>query len=301
MNKALRIPGMMAIAYLLLIKPRILFRPDRRPFVGRLYAHRGLHDNQTEAPENSMAAFRKAVAAGYGIELDVQLTRDGIPVIFHDFTLQRMARYDEDAIPAGMLPDADGTYPVTGKVRDYTWEELQHFHLLHSAERIPKFAEFLRMVDGQVPLVIEFKVESNELSLSPEVCVTAWKLLEKYRGVFCIESFHPMVLWWFRRNHPEVFRGQLAEEFYRDDPNAFRSPVYFVLAMLLLNCLTAPDFVAYNHRHARNLSRRLCRGLYRSTAAAWTIKSEAELARAHRMFDIFIFDSFIPACGPSMT
>ena len=75
---------MLLVAYLIAIMPRMMGRPDYTPLMGHYYAHRGLHDNETDAPENSMAAFRKAVDAGYGIELDVQLTKDRIPVVFHD-------------------------------------------------------------------------------------------------------------------------------------------------------------------------------------------------------------------------
>ncbi|MBF1041316.1 MAG: hypothetical protein HXK92_06675, partial [Lachnospiraceae bacterium] len=67
-------------------------RPGKEPFMGVLYAHRGLFDHSAGIPENSLAAFRRAVDAGYGIELDVQLTADGVPVVFHDGTLARMAR-----------------------------------------------------------------------------------------------------------------------------------------------------------------------------------------------------------------
>ena len=70
-------------AYLSLIFPRVFHRPDRSFLLGRHYAHRGLFDNAAEAPENSVPAFRKAVEAGYGIELDVQLSKDNIPVVFH--------------------------------------------------------------------------------------------------------------------------------------------------------------------------------------------------------------------------
>lgn len=302
------ITGVTALTYLGLIMPRMTHRPDREPYLRVLYAHRGLHDNTSDHPENSMAAFRRAVDAGYGIELDVQLTKDGVPVVFHDFTLARIARYDDDAVPDEIrytvLTDKDRVYEgvggisVAGKVSDYTWDELQHFHLLGSTERIPKFGDFLRMVDGKVPLVVEFKVENSSLTFDPPVCVTAWELLKDYKGVYCIESFHPFAVHWFKKNHPEIFRGQLAEEFYRDDPVTFKSPVYFALAMLFFNFFTSPDFIAYNHKHAWNLSRRLCHGLYRSTAAAWTIKSEEELEKARKHFDLFIFDSFVPACGP---
>lgn len=82
----------MVILYFLMIMPRMTHKPDTACFKEWLYAHRGLHDNATEAPENSMAAFRKAVDAGFGIELDIQLTKDRIPVVFHDFTLKRSLR-----------------------------------------------------------------------------------------------------------------------------------------------------------------------------------------------------------------
>ena len=84
MTAVLIILCILLVAYLIAIMPRMMGRPDYAPLMGHYYAHRGLHDNETDAPENSMAAFRKAVDAGYGIELDVQLTKDRIPVVFHD-------------------------------------------------------------------------------------------------------------------------------------------------------------------------------------------------------------------------
>ena len=138
----------LAILYFLMIMPRMIHKPDTAPFKEWLYAHRGLHDNATEAPENSMAAFRKAADAGFGIELDIQLTKDKIPVVFHDFTLKRVCGGE-------------------GKISDYTYEELQQFHLCDSVEKIPKFEDVLKMVDGKVPLIVEFKIERTDLSLCP--------------------------------------------------------------------------------------------------------------------------------------
>ena len=75
---------MLSGSYLLLIMPRVNGGPDRSPFMEHYYAHRGFHDNNTDAPENSKPAFKAAVANGYGIELDVLLTKDNIPVVYHD-------------------------------------------------------------------------------------------------------------------------------------------------------------------------------------------------------------------------
>ena len=138
------------LLYLLAIKPRGLHKPDWTAFKGYDFAHRGLHNNESEAPENSMAAFRKAVANKFGIELDVQLSKDKVPVVFHDFTLKRMCG-------------------VEGKVCDYTLEELKEFRLLDTKEQIPTFQEFLEMVDGKVPLIIELKIEWMDITLCPIV------------------------------------------------------------------------------------------------------------------------------------
>ena len=271
-----------AILYLLMIMPRMMHRPDREKFLQVLYAHRGLHDNDSDAPENSMLAFKKAVEGGYGIECDVQLTRDGIPVIFHDFTLKRVARYENDR-----------QAEVKGKVIDYTYEELQELVLLNSGERIPKFEDFLKMVDGRVPLIIELKIELKDL----RVCGEVWKLLKDYKGIYCIESFNPLGVMWFKRNHPEIMRGQLSDEFHKDKPEEFKGVLYFVLTGLLFNFLAKPDFIAFNRKYPKSLSMQLCRRLYKCTTAAWTVKSQEQLVEAREDFDIFIFDSFIPENG----
>lgn len=262
---------LLVILYLLMIMPRMFNRPDITPFKDMLYAHRGLHDNFSSAPENSMAAFRKAVDGGFGIELDVQLSKDKVPVIFHDSTLDRICG-------------------VEGKVEEYTYEELQRFSLCKTAEKIPKFEDFLKLVDGRVPLIIEYKISGK----SAEVCPIADQLLQTYNGPYCIESFHPLALLWYRRNRKEIVRGQLADNFIKAGENVLSPFVYFVLHHLLFNFLTKPDFIAYNHFLYRDLSRRLCRYLYRAPAAAWTIKNEEELRESRKEFDMFIFDSFLP-------
>ncbi len=283
--------AVLAVIYLLLIMPRMIGRPDRKPHLDVLYAHRGLHDNAGNAPENTLAAFEKAVMAGYGIECDVQLTKDGVPVVFHDFTLARCARYPEGEIPQDAVRNDDGSFGVAGKVIDYTFEELQKFHILNSNEKIPTFDDFLKLVNGKVPLIIELKIELKDLSVCPKVD----ELLEGYKGVYCIESFNPLGLYWYRKHRPQVMRGQLSDEFHKDKPEEFKGPLYFILTNLFFNFLTKPDFIAYNHKYSQNISLRLCRHLFGSVTAAWTIKSQEQLEAANKRFDIIIFDSFIPS------
>ncbi|MDE6600687.1 MAG: glycerophosphodiester phosphodiesterase [Lachnospiraceae bacterium] len=260
----------LAVLYLLAIMPRMIRRPDTSLFKKRYFAHRGLHDNGGDAPENSMAAFRKAVETGLGMELDVQVTKDGVPVIFHDFKLERICG-------------------VEGKVVNHTYGELQAYTLCHSGERIPKLSDLLEMVDGRVPLIVEIKAETADVS----GCAAIDGLLRAYHGAYCIESFNPMVLWWFRRNHGNVVRGQLSSNFRKE--GEYWNILYFAMTHLLFNFLTKPDFIAYNHKFSEEPGRRICRRLYRHPAAAWTIRSERDLEALQGEYDVFIFDSFLPA------
>lgn len=255
--------------YFWMIMPRVLGKPDTVPFQKWLYAHRGLHDNASDAPENSLRAFQRAVNAGFGIELDVQLSKDGVPVVFHDFTLKRICSAE-------------------GRVCDYTYQELQSFRLCGSDQKIPRFEEALRLVDARVPLIVELKIASLDVS----VCPAADKLLSDYKGMYCIESFNPLGVRWYRRNRREIVRGQLSDAFLKE--GKYRGPLYFLSQNLLFNWMGKPDFVAYNHKYPGVFSRRLCHGLYHSTAAAWTIKTPRELEAARKYFEICIFDSFVP-------
>ena len=160
-----------AAAYLFAIRPEK--RHTANAMKGIYYAHRGLHSMEAHAPENSLAAFRRAVHAGYGIELDVQLTKDDVPVVFHDFTLQRVCA-------------------AAGKIRDFTLEELKQFRLDGTKEAIPTLAEVLQLVDGQVPLLVEMKCED----LGVHVCEKADGILKNYRGNYVMESFNPFALLW---------------------------------------------------------------------------------------------------------
>lgn len=259
----------LAVLYLLAIMPRMLKRPDTSLFKKRYFAHRGLHDNDGDAPENSMSAFKKAVDAGLGMELDVQVTKDGVPVIFHDFTLERICGAE-------------------GKVVNHTYDELQAYTLCHSKERIPKLSELLDMVDGRVPLIVEIKAETADVSC----CAVIDGLLRAYHGAYCIESFNPMVLWWFRINRGDVVRGQLSSNFRKE--GVYWNILYFAMTHLLFNFLTKPDFIAYNHKFSEEPGRRICKRLYRHPAAAWTIHSEKDLETLKGEYDVFIFDSFLP-------
>lgn len=257
------------LLYIFLIFPRTIKKPSREQLMKHLYAHRGLFDNSSLAPENSLAAFKLAVENGYGIELDVQLSKDNIPVVFHDATLSRMCG-------------------VNGNVWDYTLKELKGFRLKDSDEQIPTFEEALKVIDGQCPIIVEYKLDR----VQTKVCELSNELLEKYNGPYCIESFHPLAVLWYKKHRPDVVRGQLSKKFWLDDDKKYHGIIYYIMSFLLTNVATRPDFIAYKHSDASNISRRLCR-LFGALSVAWTIKSQKDYEKAKDKFDLFIFDSCI--------
>ncbi len=256
-----------SILYFLAIMPRVLPRPMHE-FKGWYYAHRGFHDNKSDAPENSAKAMKLAVEHGYGIELDVQLTKDEKVVVFHDANLKRVCGVD-------------------AKVNSMTYEELQKLRLLNSDETIPLFSDVLKIIDGKVPLIMEIKMVDSKT----RICELANKEFENYRGQYCMESFHPFAVHWYRKNRPDVVRGQLSANFKKEGQKEGISE--WLVHMLLVNVLGRPDFVAYSHKSANNISRNLTK-LFGATAVAWTIRSQEELDKNRKKFELFIFEGFRP-------
>lgn len=259
-----------AILYLFAIMPKMWKRVDMVPFAEYFYAHRGLHQDKSVSPENSQSAFRLAVENNYGIELDVQLSKDGIPVVFHDYSLKRVCGLDK-------------------KVCELTFKELRELRLFTSNETIPHFKEVLDLVCGQVPLIVELKIENKDLAL----CSVIATFLDKYHGVYCIESFNPLGLIWFKKNRPTIVRGQLSSNLLKEVENKDKLR-YFALQNLLLNFLTKPDFIAFNHKYREMISFVLCLKLYQVPTFAWTITSQEALEDCRRSFDLFIFEQFKP-------
>lgn len=196
--------------YLYMLKPNSGRKEQMKPFEEVYIAHRGLFNNDTKAPENSLSAFRKAVDAGYGIELDVQLTKDCQLVVFHDAMLNRMCHVDK-------------------KLTDYTYRELQRYILADSGERIPLLKDVLKIVKGKVPLIIEIKPEGDFIGTARMLS----SIMKDYRGLYCVESFHPGAVHWFRKHDPDVIRGQLSTN-YRKNHIHVSPAVDIILSNLLL-------------------------------------------------------------------
>ena len=233
-------------------------------------AHRGLFDNCGEAPENSILSFKKAVNSGYGIELDIQLSKDKKVVVTHDYTLERICGANKN-------------------VRDLSYNELSKYMIFNSSETIPLLTDVLNIVNGRIPLIIEFKAEWDY----KELCMLTADILSTYKGTYCIESFSPFVVGWYKRNHPEVIRGQLADDFI--NKKYFKSNIQnWLLTNMVLNVIYKPDFIAYNHLFKNNRCINIWQKMLGCSLAAWTIKSQEELDILKEIFDIIIFENFIP-------
>ena len=254
------------LVFLFLIKPNCKRREEMKKFASVKYAHRGLHN--AERAENSMSAFAAATDAGYGIELDVRLTKDGELVVFHDTTLDRVTE-------------------GKGRVDLKTLAELRELHLSGTADTVPTFGEVLSLVGGRVPLLVEIKEETTKCSVTEKTL----ELLADYKGDVVIESFNPAALKMVKERAPHLLRGILSQNFFEEKNH--RTPLYFLLQILLLNVICRPDFVSFNHLHYKNAALRLVRRLFRTPTVAWTVKTEEEARAAiSHGFDGVIFENF---------
>ena len=237
---------------------------------GVKFAHRGLHS--ATVPENSMTAFKLAKAAGFGIELDIRLSKDGELIVFHDGTLERMCATE-------------------GKVIDYTYEELSHLSLLGTTDTIPLFSDVLKLIDGAVPLLIEMKCFNGEEN---GVAEKLYEVIKDYSGKYIVESFNPFTLRSFKKLMPQVPIGFLSTR-YSLSPKYKRSPLHFLLQRMYFNFLMRPAFIAYEKDGFAEPNLIYVRKKYKPALIAWTIKSEEEErdAIAHG-FDTVIFENYIP-------
>jgi glycerophosphoryl diester phosphodiesterase len=222
MKKGLLIAGGLAVLPLFLLAPGQPGRKKKAPFLGRNIAHRGLHTEDKRIPENSLAAFSRAAEEGYGMELDVQLSKDGQVVVFHDDTLDRVCG-------------------VHARVDEKTWAELQELRLCGTEYGIPLFSEVLQTVRGRGPLIVELKNGRR----NRELCEKTYALLAAYRGDVCVESFNPLIVAWFRFHAPDLQRGQLAEQPAMYAGEGIGRLGGWVLGNTLLNFAARPGFIAY--------------------------------------------------------
>ena len=224
-------------------------------------AHRGIHVDGI--PENSISAFGEALRRQLPIELDVRLTSDGIPVVFHDRDLKRMCGKD-------IL------------LSSVAFDDLHSYFLEGSSEEIPSLAQVLDFIDGRIPVLIELKGEDR----SPVAIRTA-EVLREYSGDFAVESFNPYHLMRFRRCLPHIPLGLLSGR--RLGKTAFTAFFGAVSMHMLLNFLFRPCFIAFRYTDRLPFGVKLSRKLG-AALIGWTFYGEGACSEYSRGFDGVICD-----------
>ncbi|MGI6255469.1 MAG: glycerophosphodiester phosphodiesterase family protein [Acutalibacter sp.] len=256
-----------ALLWLWAIAPQ-LPRADFSAFQKYDYAHRGLHDKDKGVPENSLKAFDLAVRGGFGMEFDLQLTKDGLVVVHHDLTIKRTCGVDRN-------------------INEMTYEELSGYRLFGTEERVPLFTEVLQLVGGRTPLIIELKSYDRQ----EELCQKTVDLLKGYSGLYCVESFDPRIVRWFRQHQPQVVRGQLMCRRPQENMSALAD---FVGRNLMTNFYTRPNFEAYDFRTRSNGSLKAARRVFGMQEVSWTLRSLEDYRVAKNDGCLCIFEKFLP-------
>jgi glycerophosphoryl diester phosphodiesterase len=240
----------------------------------RPIAHRGLHDAGAGIMENSKSAVLRAVEAGYGFEVDVQMSADGEAIVFHDEKLDRLTN-------------------ETGPVKTRSAAELQQIALKNSAhgDRIWTLAELLDEVGGRVPAIIEIKtLWDHDVRLAKRTA----ELLAGYSGPVAAKSFDPEMVTAFGKTAPDVPRGIIGYAYPSDGDEGLPVLKRFYLRNLLHWPKTRPDFISWAVRDLEMASVRFAHYATGAPIMTWTVRTEFDQARAGLHADQMIFEGFLP-------
>lgn len=230
-----------------------------RWLIARPIAHRGFHDLARGRPENSLPAFEAAIEAGYAIECDLHPTADGVPVVFHDDDLRRLA----------------GTQ---GCIRDLSAAQLRPLRLLGTDEWIPTLDELLELTDGRVPLVIELKHMPRR---DGRLALAVAERLKRYNGPAALMSFDPGLIAAVKTAAPHLPRGLTAEGNWRRG----REHLATILELKV-------DFISYRVRDLPTPVPVLANRTLGLPLISWTIRSPQQLRRAQAWSDQITFEGF---------
>ena len=256
------------VTLVFLIMPRVTDRADMDMLTSD-YTHRGLWSKQI--PENSLPAFALSIEQGFGIELDVQLSSDGVVMVFHDPNLKRMCG-------------------VNSRVSVNKAAVLKTLSLGGTQYTIPTLEDVLAMVDGRVPLLIEIKGEGKE----EQLCRAVAEMLDMYPGPFAVQSFNPLVLKWFKKFRPRFPRGQLVTKVNKVKGRKAPRLTAFLMSNLFLNVISRPDFISVSGKRMNNLPFKLCVGLFKCRGFVWTVRNQNQYRKCHSKGLYTIFERFLP-------
>ncbi len=226
-------------------------------------AHRGIF-NKEDIPENSMVAFENALRKGYAIEIDVNMTKDGYIVVFHDNSLKRMTGIKND-------------------ITTLTLSEVRKLKLLGTENKIPTFEEVLLLVSGKVPILIEVKPNVKYKELIEKLI----NILNKYNGKYSIQSFDPRIVYWLKKNTPHILRGQISSKNIREVKSRI---LKIVLGKMVFNVITKPNFISYQYL---SIDKKFYQKQKRKNrdVIAWTLRSKEEYEKIKDCCDMVIFEN----------
>ncbi|MBE7246567.1 MAG: glycerophosphodiester phosphodiesterase [Actinomycetospora chiangmaiensis] len=240
----------------------------------RPIAHRGLHDRAADRPENTLAAARAAMAQGFAIECDVQLSADGEAMVFHDPALGRLTEASD---------------PVSAR----TAADLGRLAIAGTAERIPTLPDFLAAVAGAVPVIVEIKsIFDGDLRLARRTA----EIAASYDGPVALKSFDPEIVTALRDGLPaRIPRGIVAES-RQDDPvyAAMPDSRRRALSDLLHFAESRPDFLSWRVDDLPCAPTTLCRLLAGLPVMTWTVRTPDQRAHAQAHADQMVFEGFVP-------
>ena len=237
------------------------------------FAHRGLHDHARGVVENTAAAFTAAIAAGYGIECDLQISADGEAMVHHDDALGRLT---------------EGAGPLATK----TSAELKDVRFKNTSDRMLSLPELCDLVAGRAPLLLELK---SRFDGDMRLIERSVSVLAHYSGPNAVMSFDSVVIERARRLAPRQPRGIVAEHRYAAAEWSNLSLARrFMLRHLLHLPRTRPHFIAYSVRELPNPAAAIARQALRLPFLAWTIRTENERQVARRYADQIIFEGWRP-------
>lgn len=245
-------------------------------FLSRPLAHRGYHDVTRGRPENSRASIRAALDAGYGVEIDVQLSQDGHAMVFHDYELDRLT-------------------PETGLVKIHRRAELQRFPLLGGKEGIPDLETVLDLVAGRAPVLIEIKDQDGAMMhdvgpLENEVA----RIVQAYDGPVAVMSFNPHAMDVFAAAAPDIPRGLTTCAYQPDDWPELPDEVFKHLREVPHYDRVGASFVSHL---VTDLDRPRIAELKRNGAKilCWTVTSAEQEAEARKVADNITFEGYAAA------
>lgn len=229
-----------------------------------LIAHRGMHNIDKGIPENSLKAFGEAINHNYLIELDLHILKDGKVVVFHDDNLSRMTG-------------------VNKNIKDCVYDDIKNLKLQNTDYYIPLFTDVLSLIDGKVPIVIEFKYDVKAGILEQETM----KLLDDYKGEYVIKSFSPFSVFWMKSHYPNVIRGFLSSNMKYEKICFLKK--FFLKSNLLLKLLDI-DFISFAIDSLPDKKIKKFRNNH--LVLGWTVRSKADFEKANPYCDNLICENF---------